>query len=36
MVDEFERRRQRVMELLKEIPGIECATLMGHSIFSPL
>ena len=25
MVDEFERRRQRVMELLKEIPGIECA-----------
>jgi aspartate aminotransferase len=34
MVDEFERRRQRVMELLKEIPGIDAQYRMEHSIFS--
>ena len=35
MVDEFERRRQRVMELLKEIPGIECAIPDGAFYIFP-
>jgi aspartate aminotransferase len=29
MVEEFERRRKRVMELLKEIPGISCTVPDG-------
>ncbi len=36
MVDEFERRRQRVMELLKEIPGIECAIPDGAFYIFPI
>src|SRR5580765_2401365 len=36
MVDEFERRRQRVMELLKEIPGIECAIPDGSFYIFPI
>ena len=35
MVDEFERRRQRVMELLREIPGIECAIPDGGILYFP-
>ena len=36
MVEEFERRRQRVMELLKQIPGIECATPDGAFYIFPI
>ena len=36
MVDEFERRRQRVMGLLKEISGIECATPDGAFYIFPI
>jgi len=36
MVDEFERRRKRVMELLEEIPGIECAVPDGAFYIFPI
>jgi len=36
MVDEFERRRQRVMELLKQIHGVECATPDGAFYIFPI
>jgi len=36
MVEEFERRRKRVMELLKEIPGIECAKPDGAFYVFPI
>jgi aspartate aminotransferase len=36
MVEEFERRRKRVMELLKEIPGIACATPDGAFYIFPI
>jgi len=36
MVEEFERRRKRVMELLKEIPGITCATPDGAFYIFPI
>jgi aspartate aminotransferase len=35
MVDEFERRRKRVMELLKEIPDIQCAVPDGAFYIFP-
>jgi aspartate aminotransferase len=36
MVEEFERRRMRVMELLKEIPAIECAVPDGAFYIFPI
>ena len=36
MVDEFERRRKRVMELLKEIPDIQCAVPDGAFYIFPI
>lgn len=36
MVTEFENRRRRVMELLKEIPGIECAKPDGAFYIFPV
>jgi aspartate aminotransferase len=36
MVDEFERRRKRVMELLKGIPGVECAVPDGAFYIFPI
>jgi len=36
MVTEFENRRRRVMELLKDIPGIECATPDGAFYIFPV
>src|SRR6185369_11601730 len=35
MVQEFERRRKRVMELLKEIPGITCEVSDGEFYVFP-
>jgi aspartate aminotransferase len=36
MVKEFENRRRRVMDLLKEIPGIECAKPQGAFYVFPV
>src|SRR5207253_2601265 len=36
MVEEFHRRRQRVMDLLDEIPGIECAKPDGAFYIFPI
>jgi len=36
MVDEFGRRRKRVMELLEEIPGVECAVPDGAFYVFPI
>ena len=36
MVKEFENRRQRVMDLLEEIPGIECAKPQGAFYVFPV
>jgi aspartate aminotransferase len=36
MVKEFQNRRQRVMKLIKEIPGIECATPDGAFYIFPI
>ena len=36
MTEEFTRRRARVLELIKEVPGIQCSEPDGAFISSPM